>query len=58
MIYLNGFQLDPNSENSILELRDQILSEVTPDEFDRMHYALQEMKIELKTIDELRPFAK
>ncbi len=58
MIYLNGYQLDPNSENSILELRDQILSEATPDEFDRMHFALQEMKVELKTIDELRPFAK
>ncbi|GIX41584.1 MAG: hypothetical protein KatS3mg129_1317 [Leptospiraceae bacterium] len=57
MIYLNGFQLDPDTENTILELRDQILSEVTPDEFDRMHYALQEMKIELKTIEELRPFA-
>ncbi len=56
MIYLNGFQLDPSTEKNILELRDKILSEVTPDEFDQMHNSLQEMKIELKTINELRPF--
>jgi biotin synthase len=57
MIYLNGFQLDPSTENAILEIRDQILSEVTPEEFDRMHYAINEMKIELKSLEDLRPFA-